>query len=62
MPKSHCDHRVVIRNQEDQIVFDQSFGNFARAKPEYDAKSLNLLSGHELTLQHGARIIFKTSN
>lgn len=60
MAKSHCDHHVVIRGPTDKIVFDRPFDNFARAKPLYLDQIANLPDDHELTLQHGARIVLKT--
>lgn len=61
MPKLHCDHRVVMRNPEGEIILDLPYENFAQAKPEYDRWAVDAPLGHELTIQHGARIIFKTS-
>ena len=57
MGKSHCDHRVVIRNQADDIILDKAFENFASAKPYYEQHAHSLNKGHVLTLQHGARIV-----
>ncbi|SCZ59966.1 hypothetical protein SAMN04488118_10413 [Epibacterium ulvae] len=61
MGKGHCDHRVVLRDPEDKIIQDHPFESFARAQPEYERLAVSVAEGHELTLQHGARIIFKTS-
>lgn len=59
--KLHCDHRVVIRDPDQKIIFDEPFASFASAKPEYELQRKSLAAGYELTLQHGARIIFKTT-
>ncbi len=60
MGKSHCDHRVVLRDPNDKIVADYPFDSFARAQPEYQRLAVAVADGHELTLQHGARVIFRT--
>lgn len=57
MGKTHCNHRVVIRNQTGEITLDKSFDTFAKAKPYYDQCAHKLSDQHELTLQHGARIV-----
>ncbi len=60
MGKAHCDHRLVLRDPSERIVSDESFDNFAQAKPEYDQRALSVATGYELTLQHGARVILRT--
>lgn len=60
MAKSHCDHRLVLRNAAGKIIEDTPYDSFAAAKPEYDSRSEAIEFGQELALQHGARIIFKT--
>lgn len=60
MAKSHCDHRVVERNSDGIIVKDLPFDSFARAQPTYQKLAQNVLVGHEVTLQHGARVIFRS--
>lgn len=61
MGKGHCDHRVVVRDPNDRIVADHPFDSFARAQPEYERLAATVADGHELTLQHGARVIFRTA-
>lgn len=61
MGKLHCDHRVVLRDQHDTIISDQPFESFAKAKPVFDDRCEDLEDGQELTLQHGARIIYKAA-
>lgn len=60
MAKSHCDHRVVERNSDGTIIKDLPFDSFARAQPVYNELIRELVRGHEITLQHGARVIFKS--
>ena len=60
MSKAHCDHRVVQRGPNDNIINDYPFENFACALPEYERLSSILPDGHKITLQHGARVIFET--
>lgn len=59
MGKTHCSHRVVIRNESGDIILDKTFDTFAKAKPYYDQCAHNLSHQHELTLQHGARIVLR---
>lgn len=58
MGKIHVDHRVVIRDQNGKILADHLCKDFACAKPLYDDLSASLADGHEVSLQHGARVIF----
>lgn len=60
MAKGHCDHRVVLRDAQDNIVLDLPFANFERAKPVYDRYAAALEEGQAVALQHGARIVLKT--
>ncbi len=57
MGKIHGPHRVVIRNADDKIIGDEEFDHFAAAKPEFDKAPVP--EGCTVTLQHGARVIFK---
>ncbi|MBS8259707.1 hypothetical protein DYI23_05700 [Roseibium polysiphoniae] len=59
MGKAHVNHRVVIRDEDDNIVLDESCVSFAVAKPLYYQRRGELLAGETITLQHGARVIFK---
>jgi|6_EtaG_2_1085325.scaffolds.fasta_scaffold236228_2 hypothetical protein len=57
MGKTYGPHRVVIRNENDRIISDEEFEHFAAAKPAYD--DTQVPDGCIVTLQHGARVIFK---
>jgi hypothetical protein len=59
MGKIHLDHRVVVRDQTGKIVADHNRKYFASAKPLYDELAASLDDGHEVSLQHGARVIFR---
>jgi hypothetical protein len=59
MGKTGVDHRVVVRDQTGKIVIDHHRKDFASAKPLYDEMVASLVDGHEISLQHGIRIIFK---
>lgn len=57
MGKLHVSHRLVVRDEHDKIVSDEPFENFAEGKVAFNA--IEAQPGHEITLQHGARVIFK---
>lgn len=59
MAKGFAPHRVVIRDRSDTILSDQEFEHFAAAEPVYRAAAAAAAPGQLVTLQHGARIIFK---
>lgn len=59
MGKGFAPHRVVVRDRFDRIVSDQEFEHFAAAEPVYRAAAAAVRPGELVTLQHGARIIFK---
>ncbi len=59
MGKLHCDHRVVTRDKNDRIIRETSHAHFAEAKPVFDARKDELNTDEVLTLQHGARVIFR---
>lgn len=61
MGKIHVDHRVVVRNADDQIVRETAHGSFVAAKPVFDEQKTRLEDGEVLTLQHGIRVIFCAS-
>ena len=61
MGKIHVDHRVVIRNAEDRIVSDEHFESFAAAEPHYRQAVASTSRDLEVTLQHGARVVFRAS-
>lgn len=56
MGKLHVSHRIVTRDENDQIVSDIPFENFVLGKAAFDAAEA--ASGQTVTLQHGARVIF----
>jgi hypothetical protein len=58
MGKSHCDHRVVTRDQQGKIVRDDPFDSFATGEPAYQVAVKDMNAGQEVALQHGARVIF----
>ena len=60
MSKGHSDLRVVVR-ENDLIIVDLHFDDFANAKPIYDVLQRNMIKGRQVSLQHGARIIFKSN-
>lgn len=57
MGKTHVDHRVVVRDQSDKIIFDEARVSFPLAEAVFLGQKQKLQHGHVLTLQHGARII-----
>lgn len=61
MGKGFAPHRVVVRDDYDRIVSDQEFEHFAAAEPVYREAAAAVRPGELVTLQHGARIIFKAS-
>ena len=61
MGKIHVEHRIVVRDQNDRIVSDQPARSFVVADPLYDTAVSKRLPGQTVTLQHGARIIRKSS-
>ena len=61
MGKMQVDHRIVVRDQDGHIVSDQRADDMAAASPLFEAAELKLLPGQTAALQHGARIICKSS-
>jgi hypothetical protein len=61
MGKIEVNHRVVTRDQSGKIISDEEYVSFAVAKPFYDKATAKLESGHEVCLQHGARVIFRAT-
>lgn len=59
MGKIHVLHRLVVRNEASVIVSDVPFEHHSAALPAYEAAKDSITMGHELTLQHGSRIIRK---
>ncbi|WP_295532877.1 hypothetical protein [uncultured Thioclava sp.] len=57
MGKIYVQHRIVVRDQNDRIVIDESHESFTAAKPAFD--QIVVRPGQSVTLQHGARIIAK---
>lgn len=61
MGKIHVDHRVVIRDAKDRIVSDEHFESFAVAEVVYRRTVASTSRDLEVTLQHGARVVFRAS-
>ena len=59
MGKIHVLHRLVVRNEASVIVSDVPFEHHSAALPAYEGAKEGIAIGHELTLQHGSRIIRK---
>lgn len=57
MGKLHVSHRIVIRDENDRIVSDEPYDNFVDGKDAFDR--VEALPGQTVSLQHGARVIFK---
>lgn len=60
MGRIYVNHRIVVRDQSDNIISDQPARDMASARPVYDETLAALLDGQTVTLQHGARIILKS--
>lgn len=59
--KATVDHRVVIRNAKDRIVSDEHFESFAVAEVVYRQAVASTSRNLEVTLQHGARVVFRAN-
>lgn len=59
--KIHVDHRVVIRDAEQRIVSDDHYESFAVAEPNYRQAVASTSRNLEVTLQHGARVVFRAN-
>lgn len=57
MGKLHVSHRIVIRDENDRIVSDEPYDNFVEGKAAFDKCEAE--TGQEISLQHGARVVFK---
>jgi hypothetical protein len=58
MGKVHVIHRIVTHDPNGKIVSDQAYASFATGEPAYRRVAQALPDGHEVTFQHGARVIF----
>jgi hypothetical protein len=58
MGKIHVSHRIVTRDPDGKIVSDLAYDSFATGEPAYRLVAQALPDGHEVTFQHGARVIF----
>ena len=57
MGKLHLSHRIVIRDENDRIVSDEPYDSFVDGKDAFDR--VEALPGQTISLQNGARVIFK---
>ena len=60
MGKIQVDHRVVVRDGSGHITSNQDYPDFSQASPAYQAALKEAGPDQEVTLQHGARIVFRS--
>jgi hypothetical protein len=58
MGKLQVNHRIVTRDATGAILSDVHYDSFAVAEPAYRAAAASVPKGCEVTLQHGARVIY----
>jgi hypothetical protein len=61
MGKIQVDHRIVVWDGNDRIVSDHPERDFKAACPVYEAAVANLKAGQSVTMQHGARVIRRST-
>jgi hypothetical protein len=62
MGKLQVNHRIVTRDASGAIVSDVHHDSFAVAEPAYRLAAASVPEGFEVSLQHGARVIFKAGS
>jgi hypothetical protein len=58
MGKLQVNHRIVTRDTTGAIVSDEAYPSFAAAEPAFRIAAAAVPEGCEVSLQHGARVIF----